>query len=850
MSYNKKNRTLSFSKILSRKKGKDKTSESEANNNFSQNYTPKNTPKNTPKHTPKHTPKPKPNNIHGNGIIKDTRIQENDKNKFEFNSSHDEKESVIILKEYLEILFHYKWLVLIVFITTLLATIALSFLKEPVYKARTKIFVQEDVMELQVINNKPYFKQAYDLNTWVQIMGSTEITKRAAEKLSNKISASAIAEMMEYSITPGEEHIITVTATSKDPELAADAANSIYYALSQYDREQRLKGYTYSTEYLDQLLSEKRKEQEELTNSIDDFLQEEGIDAHTVNVENNVERVNELQIQISNCKVDLAAISASVTKINYDLNREDKSIVNQTTYSEPYKIQLMNLEAEKARGLTKYTEQHPKIKALDANIENIKKLMKEGINETIQLRNVTDNPIRRRLINDFLSKETEKVALEQKIAALKKLLSEIEISPNAKKILEEKFKKKKDLIIQIGNLQGQYDNAKLNTNISSSRLSQLQEAEIPNRPVSDNLNRDILIGIILGLGLGIGLAFLLNSFNVTIRSVAEYEGKYTIPIIGTVPKIEINMADLITSFGSNKEAKEDETQTESNDILDENVKKGEKKVKTNPNFADDLLQVESIFEPIIINFKYLLLSRDQKVFAIQSSLSGEGKTFISYFLANNLAKENLDVLLVDADFYKRTLTKKLGFKNKSGLSEVLSEQVELNDAIVHNKDNKFLFLPAGQKPPNVLEMYRASNFQYILEKLKEMYDIVIIDTPAFLQVPSIAYFLSEVDGTIIPVRVNSTTYSSLNRLISKSETYNVNILGVIMNSTQFIDNKYYEYYYDYDSEDEDLNKKGKKGKKGKKDRRKDVSKVQKPEQNIFQRISASFKDFLFFEEEE
>ena len=206
--------------------------------------------------------------------------------------------------------------------------------------------------------------------------------------------------------------------------------------------------------------------------------------------------------------------------------------------------------------------------------------------------------------------------------------------------------------------------------------------------------------------------------------------------------------------------------------------------------------------------------------------------------------------MVDADFYKRTLTKKLGFKNKSGLSEVLSEQVELNDAIVHNKDSKFLFLPAGQKPPNVLEMYRASNFQYILEELKEMYDIVIIDTPAFLQVPSIAYFLSEVDGTIIPVRVNASTYSSLNRTISKSETYNVNILGVILNSTQFIDNKYYEYYYDYDSEDKDLDKKGKKGKKGKKDRRKDVSKVQKPEQNIFQRISASFKDFLFFEEEE
>lgn len=836
MSDNKKNRILSFSKILSRKKGKDKTSESKANNNFSQN------------HTPKHTPRPehRPNNIHGNGIIKNTRIQENDKNKFEFNSSHDEKESGIILKEYLEILFHYKWLVLIVFITTLLATIALSFLKEPVYKARTKIFVQEDVMEFQVINNKPYFKQAYDLNTWVQIMGSTEITKRAAEKLSNKISASAIAGMIEYSITPGEEHIITVTATSKDPELAADAANSIYYALSQYDKEQRLKGYTYSTEYLDQLLSEKRKEQEELTNSIDDFLQEESIDIHTVNVENNVERVNELQIQISNCKVDLAAISASVTKINYDLNREDKSIVNQTTYSEPYKIQLMNLEAEKAKGLTKYTEQHPKIKALDANIENIKKLMKDG-NEKIQLRNVTDNPIRRRLINDFLSKETEKVALEQKIAALKKLLSEIEISPNAKKILEEKFNKKKDLITQIGNLQDQYDNAKLNTNISSSRLSQLQEAEIPNRPVSDNLNRDILIGIILGLGLGIGLAFLLNSFNVTIRSVAEYEGKYTIPIIGAVPKTEINMTDLVTSFGSNKEAKEDETQTESNDILDENVKKGEKKVETIPNSVDDLLKVESIFEPIIINFKYLLLSKDQKVFAIQSSLSGEGKTFISCFLANNLAKENLDVLLVDADFYKRTLTKKLGFKNKSGLSEVLSEQVELKDAIVHNKDSKFLFLPTGQKPPNVLEMYRASNFQYILEELKEMYDIVIIDTPAFLQVPSIAYFLSEVDGTIIPVRVNSTTYSSLNRTISKSETYNVNILGVIMNSTQFIDNKYYEYYYDYDSEDEDLDKRGKKGKK---DRRKDVSEVQKPEQNIFQRISASFKNFLFFEEEE
>lgn len=854
MSANKKDKRISFSKILGKRKGKDTSSKSEENNNSHDNPKPRSTTIKKSRSRPRPNPRQnqQPNFIYDNGIATNTNINGNNiKKNIESGNGSDEIGSGIALQEYLNVLFHYKWMILTIFITVLLAVVALSYLQEPVYKARTKIFIQEDVMELQVINEKPYFKKGYDLQTWIQIMESTEITQRASDTISNRASSSEISRMIDYTTERDDEHIITATATSNDPQLAADVANAVFYAISQYDTEQRLRGYTYSTGYLDQLIHEKRKELNETTNFIEKFMNKKGIDANTVNLENNVTRVNELQKQIDDSRVELAAVTASVKKINHDLKREEHSIVNQTTYSEPYKIRLMNLEADKARALTNYTAQHPRVRAIEANINNVKKLIKEGINETIQLKNVEENPIKRRLVNDLLEKETEKVALVQKIQALKKLLSEIKISPDAKEILQDKFNSKKDLIIQISNLQAQYSKAKLNTNISSSRLFQLQVAEVPTKSSSDNLKRDIMIGIVLGLGLGIGIALLLNFFNDTIRSVSEYEEKYTIPVIGNIPKTDTNVFEQLVNYWDQEgEAKEDKKTNKTDGKSDEVEKKNDDTAKINPKFVDEFLKIESIFEPIIINFKYLILSKDQKVFAIQSSLTGEGKTFISYFLANNLAKENLDVLLIDADFFKQTLSKKLGFRNKGGLSEVLSEQVELNDAIVHNKDSKFLFLPAGQKPPNILEMYRSSNFQYILDELREMYDIVIIDTPAFLQVPSIAYFLSEVDGTILPVKINSTTFSSLNKEIAKSEIYNVNILGAIMNFTQFIDNKYdYGYGYGY-GEEEDLDKKGKKDKKKIKNIKKDVSKTQKPKLNMFQRIYSSAKDFLFFEEEE
>ncbi|MBT4575007.1 MAG: AAA family ATPase [Candidatus Cloacimonetes bacterium] len=763
------------------------------------------------------------------------------KSKYEVINDNDGGENEINLKDYLEIVFHYKWLILIIFITVLLATIAYSFTQDPIYKAMTKIFIHEDVMELQVINNKPYFKQAYDLKTWIQIMKSTEITRRASEKLSNRVSASAISGMMEYDTERDEEHIITASATSKDPNLAADVANAVYYALSEYDTEQRLRGYDYSVKYLEQLMRDKRSDLDEVLGYINDFMLDKGIDLNTANIEDNIGRVNDIQLQISTCKVDLAAISASIKKINYDLNREDNSIVNQTTYSEPYKIRLMNLEAEKARALTNYTEKHPKILGIQQNIDNVKKLIEDGINERIQLKNVVANPIKQRLVNDLLANETEKVALEQKIAALLQILSEIEISADYKKLLDDKFTKKKDLVLQIGNLQSQYNNAKLNSNIASSRLYQLQSAEVPTTPSANNLKRNILVGIVLGLGLGFGLALLLNSLNDTIHSVSDYEAKYTIPIIGTIPKIGIDPLNAIevdshiaqSEIISVKEGEEPENNTKSS------IKK---------SVIEEIGKIDCIFEPIIINFKYLMLSKDQKTFAIQSALQKEGKTFLSYYLAKSLAKENLNVLIVDTDFFKRTLTKELDCREKSGLTEVLSEQTELNKVIIRNKEHKFWFMPAGKRPPNVLEMYKSTNFRTVLEKLKSIYDIIIIDSPAFLLVPSITYFLSAVDGTILPVRINSTTHSNLNRMISKSELYDINIMGTIMNYAQVIDKKYYKYEYNYNCYYD---------KKDKKQRSKKERKILKDNQDLTLRVRKmvgglynSIKNFLIFQDEE
>lgn len=677
-----------------------------------------------------------------------------------------EESTEINIKEYLEIAYHYKFLILLILLTVVLAIFAYTKRQRDIYKASTKIFIQQDLMELQIINNKPMFKQDLDIKTWLQIIKSSEIAKRASKILEGRVSPSQISAMIECKTERDEEHIVNIIATSTNRVETAEVANAMYLALKEYDTEVRSTGFNNSLDYIKSQLKTKQDELDKLDEQIENFYHAHNINKYTDDVEINLQNVNKFREMLSTAEVELSAVKANINSIKEKLKSEETDIVAQTTYSEPLKIRLMNLEVDLARALTKYTEKHPKVQAIKNNIENVKRLIQEGAEKNIQLKNLSANPIRQQLVNDLIEREGESISLEQKINALKKLISSYDILPEYRTELNKLQRQKNALENVLVNLQSQLNEIKLNANIKVSRIYQLQEPVVPSSPAnSGKMKMNLMIAIVVGLGLGYACAFLIYKMDNRIKSIEDFTKRYNIPLIGTIPLLKFNPLQVA--------------------IADEGKEQ-------------DKLVLSDIFKRINLNFKYLILDKNHKAFAIASAGREEGKSNVALNMAESLAQDRLKVILVDTDFYVPRLSKMFKKQDDTGLSEVLSGQAKLEDCIHETEIANLSFLTTGKKPPSVSRMLNSENCLNLIKKLKQQYDIVLFDTPAVLPITESSYIFSNLDGVILICKILQTTHNDVKKVIKRIITTNTEIFGAILNySRHNIFDKEYEDYSDY-----------------------------------------------------
>ena len=669
------------------------------------------------------------------------------------------------ISEYLEIAYHYKFLILIIFIVVFIASFAYSKKQQDYYSASSKILIQEDVMELQIINNKPMFKQNLDMSTWLQIMNSSAISKRASVILDGRYSPERILSISKCSSGRDDEYIVNIDVTSLYPAETAEIANAVYLAIKEYDDEMRYTGFSKSNDYLQIQLELKKKELAESDEFIRKFYEENQISTFGENLEMNLTNISNLREMLTKSEVDLAAVQAGVDEVRRQLHSEDNDIVSQTTYSEPLKIRLMNLEVDLARSLTKYTEKHPKILAIKDNIENVKELISLGAQDKIQLKNMSSNPVKQRLVNDLLTQEAQAIALEQKIKALKDVLNRSDILPEQQTDLINLQRNRDGIEKVIVNLENQLNDININANIETSRIFQIQEAVVPNVPDKNNAQVILLVGVIIGLGMGYAIALFLYRLDNRLKSVKDFTKRFKLPVIGTIPNMKFDPLKSMTSE------------------LEEEAK----------------LTIYDVFKHITLNFKYLILDRQHNTFAITSPVKGEGKSTIALNMAMTLAGDDWKVVLVDTDFHVPRLSKTFKKEKEPGLSELLTNQATLEEVVYNHPNNKLSFISTGKKPPNIPRMLNSEQFVTFIDDLKKKFDIIIIDTPAALLITEASYIFSKVDGIILVGKIKHTTYTDIKKVIKRIVTTNTEIFGTILNNTRYnlFDKEYQEYHYYY-----------------------------------------------------
>lgn len=203
-------------------------------------------------------------------------------------------------------------------------------------------------------------------------------------------------------------------------------------------------------------------------------------------------------------------------------------------------------------------------------------------------------------------------------------------------------------------------------------------------------------------------------------------------------------------------------------------------------------QATEAFRTIKTNLRFC--GRDKKVIAVTSCVPNEGKSSVSMRLAQALREDGAKVILIDADLRKSVMFRQVMVeKGSRGLSDYLAGQCSVNDIICDTDLENFKIILCGITPPNPTELLRTEAFRKLLQKLREMYDYVLVDTPPVGLVIDAAVIAESCDGILWVISSGQISRRIALETKEQIEKSGCPLLGAVLNKTESSLSEY-EYY--------------------------------------------------------
>ena len=292
----------------------------------------------------------------------------------------------------------------------------------------------------------------------------------------------------------------------------------------------------------------------------------------------------------------------------------------------------------------------------------------------------------------------------------------------------------------------------------------IDEAIADDIPVSPKRRMIYLIALVLGIGIPVGIIYLIGLTKFKLEGRADVEKLTTIPIVGDIPLTD-----------------------------EKNEKDGSIAVFENQNNL-----MSETFRNIRTNLQFML-QNDKKVILVTSTVSGEGKSFISANLAISLSLLGKKVVIVGLDIRKPGLNKvfRLSTKEKGITLYLANPETDLMSLVQPSDINQNLYiLPGGTVPPNPTELLARDGLDKAIEILKKSFDYVILDTAPVGIVTDTLLIGRVADLSLYVCRADYThkvEYTLINELAEEKKLPN---LCTVINGVDLKRRKY-GYYYGY-----------------------------------------------------
>ena len=202
--------------------------------------------------------------------------------------------------------------------------------------------------------------------------------------------------------------------------------------------------------------------------------------------------------------------------------------------------------------------------------------------------------------------------------------------------------------------------------------------------------------------------------------------------------------------------------------------------------------VTEAYRTLLTNIEYSSVDKQIQMIAVTSSAPSEGKTTTATNLAVAYSETGKNVLLVDCDLRKPRLHKVFNTSNLIGLTSVLASKSSLNDTVKPVKDGLSI-LTSGPIPPNPVELIRSNMMEQLINTLRDLFDVVIFDTPPVGLVTDAAIISSKIDGVVLVVASGKSQIEATLRAKENLQNVNANLLGAVVTMIP-IDTRGYQYY--------------------------------------------------------
>ena len=395
---------------------------------------------------------------------------------------------------------------------------------------------------------------------------------------------------------------------------------------------------------------------------------------------------------------------------------------------------------ERKRLLRTSTESNPMIVNLDTSIRAMKSNVQAAINGTLQGLLIV------------------KADLEREAGRFSRRISDAPGQERQYVSIARQQEIKAGLYLML--LQKREENA-ITLAATANNAKIIDEPVATGGPLSPKPNMIYMIALVLGVGMPVGVIFLIGLTKFKIEGRGDVEKLTRLPIVGDVPLT--------------------------------NEKAGSIAVFENQNTL-----MSETFRHIRTNLQFML-ENDQKVILVTSTVSGEGKSFISSNLAISLSLLGKRVVIVGLDIRKPGLNKIFNIPRKEqGITQYLSNpEKNLMDFVQPSDVSKNLYiLPGGTVPPNPTELLARDGLDKAIETLKKNFDYVILDTAPAGMVTDTLLVGRVADLSVYVCRADysrKAEFTLINELAADNKLPNI---CTIINGLD-LKKKKYGYYYGY-----------------------------------------------------